>query len=43
MNYELERIWKEAVVASFKVLAQNLSGMTRKTTLVRIAGIRAGI
>jgi hypothetical protein len=30
MNNELERMWKEEVVAQFKVLYQNLSGGTEE-------------
>jgi hypothetical protein len=31
MNNELERIWKEDVVAQFKILAQHLPGRTKKS------------
>jgi hypothetical protein len=45
MNNELERIWKEAVVASYKVLSQHLPGGTEKIheTPVRLAGLRVCI
>jgi hypothetical protein len=32
VNYELERIWKEAVVAYFKVLSGYFPGGTEETT-----------
>jgi hypothetical protein len=32
VNDELERIWKEAVVAYFKVLSQQFSGTLKKPT-----------
>jgi hypothetical protein len=43
---ELERIWKEVVVAYFKVLSWHLPGGTEKNhkkTSVRIAGLWAKI
>jgi hypothetical protein len=42
---ELERIWKEKVVAWLKVLSRNLSGGTEKNheNPVRVAGLRAEI
>jgi hypothetical protein len=46
MNDELESIWKDAVVACFKVLSQHLPGWTEKNhekPPVRIAGLRAEI
>jgi hypothetical protein len=30
VNYELERMWKEAVMACFKVLSQHMAGGTKK-------------
>jgi hypothetical protein len=32
VNNELERIWKEAVMTWFKLLSQNILGVTEKTT-----------
>jgi hypothetical protein len=32
MNNELERMWKEAVIASFKVQSQHLLGGTEENT-----------
>jgi hypothetical protein len=42
---ELERIWKEAVLALFKVLSRHLSGGTEENheEPVRKASFRAGI
>jgi hypothetical protein len=33
-NAELARMWKEEIVAYFKVLSQHLSGGTEKTTYI---------
>jgi hypothetical protein len=45
VNNELERVWKEAVVAQFKVLSQHLTGGIEKTTNtpVGIADVRTEI
>jgi hypothetical protein len=46
VNKELERMWKEAVVAQFKVLTRHLPGRTEEKTRkisVGIAGLRAKI
>jgi hypothetical protein len=45
VNYDLERIWKEVVVAYFDVLPWHLPGGTevnhKKKTSVRISGLQA--
>jgi hypothetical protein len=44
MNDELERMWKEAVVAKFKILSRYfLEGLRKTTNTLRIAGLRAVI
>jgi hypothetical protein len=45
INNELERIWKEAVVALFELLSQHLLGRTEKIlkTSHRIASVPAEI
>jgi hypothetical protein len=44
VNDELERMWKEAVVAYFKVLLQHSIGGTEENhDKLRIAGLRAEI
>jgi hypothetical protein len=44
-EYELERIWKEAVMAQFNVLSRHLPGGTEEDQgkPVRITGLRADI
>jgi hypothetical protein len=43
MNDELERTWKETVIAYFKVISQHLPGGTEKNkkSIVKIAGLQA--
>jgi hypothetical protein len=47
VNYELERIWKEAAVFYFKVLSRNFHGGTKenhtKKPSVIVAGLRTEI
>jgi hypothetical protein len=45
MNNELERIWKEAVVAYFNVLSRHLPGEAEENyeKSVRFAGLQAEI
>jgi hypothetical protein len=44
MNDELKRIWKEAVLAQFKVLSRNLLGGTEENhEKLQVAGLLAEI
>jgi len=46
MNYELESIWKEAVVVQFEVLSRHLSGEAKKnykSSYIRVSGHRTDI
>jgi hypothetical protein len=44
VNVKLERVWKETVVVSFKVLSQRLCyGLSKTTKTVEITGLQLEI